>query len=351
MMIKIIHGGDVYSEQNARATDFSANINPLGLPQNVKKAIHTAAKDCNKYPDPLCRGLRSALSKYENVPEDNIFCSNGASEIIYRIVFAFKPRRVIVTAPAFSEYAQAARSAGSDVISYRLREENGFKIGADLAQLVDGASDIVFICNPHNPTGVLTDRKTIRQIVEQCKLVGALLVIDECFMDFVTDGEISYSAKPLLKEYDNVIVLKAFTKIFAMPGIRLGYCFSSNLNTIDKLYRCGQSWSVSAFAQAAGTAAALENRFVSETREYVDGERDFLKSGLVSRGFIVYQSKANFIFFRALGILNLHERLLKKGFLIRSCENFDGLDGTYYRIAVRTHVENAALLLAMEESN
>ena len=350
-MIKIIHGGDVYSEQNARATDFSANINPLGLPPDVEKALFAAVKDCDQYPDPLCRGLRSALSKYENVPEDNIFCSNGASEVIYRIVWAFKPRRVIVTAPAFSEYVRAAQSTGADVISYRLQEENGFKIGSDLAQLADGPDNIVFICNPNNPTGVVTDSKTIKEIADQCRLSGALLVIDECFMDFVTDGAISYSAKPLLKEYGNLIVLKAFTKIFAMPGIRLGYCITSDLKTIDRLYNCGQAWSVSAFAQAAGAAAALEKRFVSKTREYIDTERDFLKSGLESLGFQFCHSKANFILFRAPGIFNLREKLLNKGFLIRSCADFDGLDGTYYRIAVRNHIENMALLRAMGELN
>lgn len=349
-MIQITHGGDVYSEENAGAVDFSANINPLGLPQSVKQAMAEAVNDCSKYPDPLCRRLRAALGEYEDVPQDAIFCSNGASEIIYRIAWAFKPRDVFVTVPAFSEYRQAAESAGSTVHSYYLREENGFEIGEDLLQLIDGSVHLVFLCNPNNPTGVPVRREFIRKIADKCGQAGALLVIDECFMEFVAGGSASYSVKPLLREYDNIILLKAFTKIFAMPGVRLGYCISFNPLVIDRLSRCGQAWSVSAFAQAAGMAAAAEKQFVADTCAYVNKEREFLKSGIAACGLRVFNSSANYIFFKAGQISDLKERLLRKGFLIRSCDNFEGLDGSYYRTAVRTHEENSALIKALEES-
>lgn len=349
-MIQISHGGDVYSKENLGAVDFSANINPLGLPQSVKKAMVLAVDDCAKYPDPLCRRLRAELSKYENVPSDTIFCSNGASEIIYRIAFAFKPRNVLVTAPAFSEYRQAAEAVGSTIRSYCLHKENGFEVGEDLLPLIDDSVKLLFICNPNNPTGVPVRREIVRKIADKCRQTGTMLVVDECFMEFVTDGGASYSAKSLLSQYDNIILLKAFTKIFAMPGVRLGYCISFNPLVIDSLSRCGQAWSVSAFAQAAGIAAAAQKQFVVDTRLYVNREREILKSGIASYGLKVFNSSANYVFFRAEHIGDLKERLLKRGFLIRSCANFDGLDDSYYRIAVRTHDENLALIKALGAS-
>jgi len=349
-MAELIHGGDVYSEENAGAVDFSANINPLGLPQSVKKAVIEAAGTCSRYPDPLCRGLRQALGLYENVPPETIFSSNGASEIIFRLVWAFKPRKTLVTGPVFSEYREAAESVGGAVACYLLSEENGFEVDENLPGQIDGDTDLVFLCNPNNPTGVPVSRGMILEIARKCQTAGAMLVIDECFMDFVPDGSALYSAKPLLDEFSNIIILKAFTKIFAMPGVRLGYCMTYNPRIIEKLARCGQPWSVSTFAQAAGIAASLERRFVDETREYVEKERDFLKSTLTACRLKVYDSRANFVFFRAEGLFNLKERLLEKGFLIRSCANFDGLDGSYYRIAVRTRQENLGLIKALEDS-
>jgi threonine-phosphate decarboxylase len=349
-MNRVTHGGDVYSEENAGAVDFSANINPLGLPQSVKKAVIEAAGDCQRYPDPLCRRLCTALSEYEYVPRDTIFCSNGASEIIYRIAWAVRPRSAILTAPAFSEYRQAVESAGGNIRSYPLREETGFETGEDLLRLIDDSVGLVFICNPNNPTGVPVKRETARKIAGKCRQAGAILVLDECFMDFVIEGETLYSAKPILSEYGNIILLKAFTKIFAMPGIRLGYCISSGPGIIDRLSSCGQPWSVSTFAQAAGIAAAGEKRFTDETRAYVEKERNFLKRALEACGFKVFDSKANFVFFRARHNFYLKENLLRKGFLIRSCADFDGLDGSYYRVAVRTHDENRALIKAVEDT-
>lgn len=349
-MMQITHGGDVYSTENTGAVDFSANINPLGLPQSVKNAIAAACGDCEKYPDPLCRCLRAALSDYEGVPEQSIFCSNGASEILYRIAWAFKPRGVLVTAPAFSEYRQASETVGAEIHLYHLREENGFEIAPDILPMIDGTIEIVFICNPNNPTGIPTPRETIRQIADRCRQTDTLLVVDECFMDFLANGAECYSAKPLLKEYDNLILLKAFTKIFAMPGIRLGYCLTGNLDTIERLSVCGQPWSVSTFAQAAGVAASKEKAFVERSRAYVGTERTYLARGLAALGFKVYPSSANYLFFKA-DSADLKARLLQKGFLIRSCANFDGLDGRYYRAAVRAHDENAALLGALEALN
>lgn len=346
--MELLHGGDVYSAENRGAVDFSANINPLGLPQSVRVALCGALDDCGRYPDPLCRSLRTAIGKFEDVPPENIFCSNGASEILYRIAWAFRPRRALLTAPAFSEYRQSAQSVGCDVRLCNLREETGFAMEKEMISLIDETIDVVYLCNPNNPTGLTIGRDFVEKIAFRCRQIGALLVVDECFMDFVLDVVQTSSAKPLLQNYDNIILLKAFTKIFAMPGVRLGYCLTYNQKTIEKLNYCGQPWSVSAFAQAAGIAAAGEVDFIRESCEYVQKERETLKSALSSCGLKVFDSMANFILFRAEGIYDLKEKMLQKGYLIRSCSNYDGLDGSFYRIAVRTRKENQGLIKSLE---
>lgn len=345
-----IHGGDVYSDANAGAVDFSANINPLGLPSSVKQALVTAAENCGHYPDPLCRGLRAAIGKYEGFPAERIFCAAGAAEILYRIAWAFRPRRALVMAPTFSEYRLAVESVGGEVCACPLCEETGFAVGDGFIRRIDGSVDLVFFCNPNNPTGAVAGRGFVEKAARRCAQTGALLAVDECFMDFVPDGEESCSAKPLLKNYGNILVLKAFTKIFAMPGVRLGYCLAGDRRAVAKLARSGPPWSVSVFAQAAGVAAAEQTRFVAETQRAVTAERRFLKSELSRMGLKVYDAKANFLLFRARGIFDLQQRLLRKGFIIRHCADFESLDGSFYRIAVRTPAENRALVRALEAS-
>lgn len=347
---KLNHGGDVYSAENAGTVDFSANINPLGLPESVVQAIRDAAKDCVHYPDPLCRSLRAAIGAYEGVPADSIFCAGGAAEILYRVASAIRPRRVVLPAPAFSEYRFASESVGAEVCAVPLKEETGFLVGDDFLEHIDSSIDLVFFCNPNNPTGAVVRRGFIEKIVRRCAQSDAVLIVDECFMDFVRGGEVFCSAKPLLAAYNDLLVLKAFTKIFAMPGVRLGYCMTSNRQMIDRLARSGQPWSVSVFAQAAGVAASKERTFVEGSRVFVEKERGFLAAGLSRLGLRTFGGAANFLLFKAPEISDLKEKVLRRGFQIRSCADFEGLDSYFYRVAVRTHEENVGLLRALEAS-
>ncbi len=341
-MVKLVHGGDIYSKRNIgdnnRLIDFSANINPLGLPDSVKTAIISGIDDFCNYPDPLYRELKKEISVYENVPEDYIICGNGAADIIYRVAGAVKPENTLLTAPTFSEYEEAVKTTGSRVIYHYLQKDNGFKPDESIFDRITPAIDLMFLCNPNNPTGVLTDRETVLKLAERCKTVNVLLVVDECFMDFLEEPE-DYSIINRLKDFDNVIVLKAFTKIFAMAGIRLGYGLCSNAGIIERLYNAGQPWSVSVVAQKCGAAALKEREYVSRTRELIAENRRYLTGGLKALGLEVFDSKANYIMFRTE-----HETILREleryGILIRPCSNYVGLDGTYYRIAVKSREDN-----------
>lgn len=348
------HGADIYTAseksgiQMDSIIDFSANINPLGIPESVKKAAINSIEKANKYPDINARELIKNIAKWENVPEEWIFPSNGAAEAIFRIAFYLCPKRGIVTAPTFSEYENSLVAAGSFVDYYNLKEEDDFKIQDDFVSRINVNTNIIFLCNPNNPTGQLTNKETMVKILDRCKEVGAFVVIDECFLDFVENVE-EYSSVNLLEKYNNLIILKAFTKIYAIPGIRLGYCISSNKDVIEGLKISGPPWNVSNIAQAAGIAALKEKVYVKKTVQFIKIQRMYLVHELKKLNVKVFNSHTNFILFKVEDNVDLKEEMLKKSILIRSCSNYKMLDNSFYRIAVKTHEDNLLFIKALKE--
>jgi L-threonine-O-3-phosphate decarboxylase len=353
-MINEAHGADIYTAAEKLGTDkdkiidFSSNINPLGMPEAVKEAAINSISHSDKYPDINSRELTRSISMAENVPENWVFTSNGAAESIFRIVYYLKPKKGLVTAPAFSEYENALKSAGAQAVYYNLEEEHDFKIKDDILNRINTETEIVFICNPNNPTGQLTNKEISEKIISRCRQAGAFAVIDECFLDFSENKE-KYSVVNLLEKYDNLIVLKAFTKIYAIPGIRLGYCMASNEKLIEGLKLSGPPWNVSAIAQSAGVAALNEKEYAVKTVEYINKQRKYLIEELNKLNIMTYNSHANYILFKIHANIDLKEEMLKKGILIRSCSNYMNLDNSYYRIAVKTDEENRLLINALKE--
>lgn len=332
------HGGDIYTRPVR--WDFSANLNPLGMPASVKRAIVENIDKYEHYPDTHCTALRRALAARERVAEERIVCGNGAADLIYRAVQAIKPRRALVIAPTFSEYERALLSVDCDVEHYFTRESDSFGVREDILDRILGI-DMMFVCNPNNPVGNVMDGDLLNRIIKQCTAVGAVLVIDECFMDFVEGGG---GVGPKLEE--RVMVLKAFTKIYAMAGLRLGYLLCGSAALARKIQSRGQCWSVSVPAQIAGIAALGEQEYVSKTAPLIAKERAYLSGCLKNCGFKVYPSEANFILFCCP--LPLDELLLNENIAIRNCSNYMGLGAGYFRIAVRTHEENRVLVKAIE---
>jgi threonine-phosphate decarboxylase len=345
-MEDIKHGGDIYSLQGV--LDFSANINPLGLCEGVREAIKNSADLCVHYPDPLCRRLKQSISGFEGVGKEMLVCGNGAADLIYRLVHALRPGRALIAVPAFLEYEDALNEAGCRVTFYNLSAQNGFELDEGFLAAADGGFDMIFICNPSNPTGLLADPQLLRRLLAVCKRRGTLLVLDECFIDFVDRPDL-HTLKPYLHACPNLFLLKAFTKIFAMPGIRLGYGICADEALIQKVSQCGQTWSVSVVAQQAGVSAVREKSYLEESRQVVRRQRIFLKTALAEMGFEVYDSAANFIFFRARGSRALADRLKEDGILIRSCANYRGLGKEYYRVAVRLQDENEQLVRTLKK--
>lgn len=326
------HGGDVYSREVE--LDFSANINPLGMPRAARAALRRF-REFERYPDAHCRALRRALAERERVKPENIVCGNGASDLIYRLAHVLGPKRALVTAPAFSEYEKALLEAGAEVERRRLSEENGFCLDAGIIGRVPRGG-AVFLASPNNPDGGLIAEDLLEAIIEKCREEGAALVLDECFADFVP---------PRPRRQRPPIVIKAFTKIYAMAGLRLGYLVCADAELAAKISDYGPCWSVSAPAQAAALAALGENGYIEKTRRFIERERDFLFSALTGLGLSVFPSWANFLLFK--GPLGLAEALLARKIAVRSCADYHGLGPEFYRTAVRTRAENRRLVAAI----
>ena len=347
-MKQLTHGGDwagYRAEFGRDPLDFSANVSPLGLPGSVAKAITASLATADRYPDPLCRALREKLAVAEDVPAEWLLCGNGAADLIFRLALAEKPRTALVTAPTFAEYATALETVECRVERHFLREENDFAVTDAILDAVHPGIDMVFLCQPNNPTGQLTALPLVEALLRRCERCGALLVVDECFLDFLPESE-ALSAQKLLAS-QNLIILKAFTKLYGMAGVRLGYCLCSNTALLDKMQAAGQPWAVSSLAQAAGLAALDETAYVARVQALIAQQRPILRDGLRALGLRVLDGSANYLLFQAPETLG--DALRQRGIVLRSCGNYPGLDGSWYRTAVRTAPENQQLLKALQE--
>ena len=347
--MELVHGGDwagYRAEFGRDALDFSANVSPLGLPAGVAAAITNALPTADRYPDPLCRQLRAALAGAEGVPADWILCGNGAADLIFRLALAVRPRRALLPAPTFAEYEAALQTVGCAVQRVFLREENEFAVTEEFIDAVTPETDIVFLCQPNNPTGQVTPPALVERLVRRCAECGAVLVVDECFLDFLPDRD-AWTAKQLLRDAPQLVILKAFTKLYAMAGVRLGYALCGDAALPEKMRGAGQPWAVSSLAQAAGLAALQETAYADAVRALIAEQRPRMAAGLRALGLRVMDGQANYLLFRATP--DFGEKLRRRGAVVRSCANYPGLDAAWYRTAVRTAEENTRLLQIMGE--
>ena len=347
--MELVHGGDwagYRAEFGCDALDFSANVSPLGLPAGVAAAITNALPTADRYPDPLCRELRAALARAEGVPADWILCGNGAADLIFRLALAVRPRRALLPAPTFAEYEAALQTVGCAVQRVFLREENEFAVTEEFIDAVTPETDIVFLCQPNNPTGQVMPPALVERLVRRCAECGAVLVVDECFLDFLPDRD-AWTAKQLLRDAPQLVILKAFTKLYAMAGVRLGYALCGDAALLEKMRGAGQPWAVSSLAQAAGLAALQETAYAGAVRALIAEQRPRMAAGLRALGLRVMDGQANYLLFRATP--DFGEKLRRRGAVVRSCANYPGLDAAWYRTAVRTAEENTRLLQIMGE--
>ena len=290
-----IHGGDwaAYElEYGKMPLDFSASLSPLGMPGRVYQAAVDAMRDAGRYPDPSCRRLRAALSERHGVDRAQIVCGAGAADLIDRLARVLQPKRALIPAPTFSEYERALLSVGCEVERFPLPGD--FHLQEEFVGAITPETDAVFLCNPNNPTGLLTEPALLRRCLER----GGTLIVDECFLD-LTDDPARYSMVSFLRDYPNLILLRAFTKTFAMAGLRLGYALCGSAETARALRDVGQPWPVSVPAEAAGIAALKEPDYENEVRAFLHTERARMLQTLSGMGLRVVPGQANSCCFTA----------------------------------------------------
>ncbi|MBI5417071.1 threonine-phosphate decarboxylase [Candidatus Poribacteria bacterium] len=354
-MINRTHGGNIRKYLNDKKTviDFSANINPLGLPSQLKKIITKNFDILLHYPEPDSIHLKKVLSAYHNINSSNILIGNGSIELIYLIPRVLAMKKILVISPSFSEYEFAAQVNGMTLIFCNTTEKDNFEIDErKIAKLLPEAG-MVFFCNPNNPTGYITPYEKILYLLNECKKNKTIFVIDEAFMDFVSNHEkLSFLKEAVNNKY--LLVLRSLTKFFAIPSLRLGYLVGHK-SLINKFSQFQYPWNINSLAQITGEEILKDTEYIQKSREFITKEKKYLFDNLKKiPGLKVFQPSVNFILCKLektkiKSASELEKKLIEYGIIIRNCNNFRGLNGNFFRVAVRKRKENNKLLLALKE--
>jgi threonine-phosphate decarboxylase len=355
-----VHGGEVLDAADKSGfrleaiLDFSSSVNPLGPSKKALEAAKNSFKEIPAYPDSTSNELRQTIaSHFKLLSKNNVIVGNGSTELMYLFaeVFLKKGDTVIIPAPTFGEYESAVRRTGETPKFFKL--DRNFNIEAGAFEHEMAAAKIVFICNPNNPTSILVPNKTLTEIIERALEQDTLVFLDEDFLEFA-EKEKALSMINKIKSYPNLFILKSFTKIFGLTGLRVGYGIASE-EIINVLLCAKIPWNVNCLAQAAAVAALKDEEHLMVTREFIKKEKTQLSAELAGiKSFKIFHADANFFFIdirkSGLTATELKNKLLQQGILIRDCTSFRGLDQYYIRVAVKTRVENERLIEALKQT-
>lgn len=331
-----------YNKNPKDILDFSSNINPKLIP-NLENYILEGLKECTSYPDINYTNLRKNISEYIKIKPEFIIPGNGATEIIYLLMKSINKRLAILN-PTFSEYKRSAELNELEIIHLNLDKNNNFEINLEEVKANIDKFDSLFVCNPNNPNGKV---KNLEKLLELIVQKNKLLIVDETFMEFV-ESEEEYSLIKYIDKYDNLFILKAVTKFFGMPGLRLGYGITSNKDIIEKIYNYKEPWTVNSFADNLSNYIFKDKKYIKESKEFYIEERKSMCNNLREIESIeVYDTDTNFILIK----LNNHksndirEKLfVESNILVRDASNFIGLDDRYIRVAIKSKSENEILI-------
>lgn len=341
-----VHGGEC---SRRIRYDFSVNVNPLGMPAKVKTAIKKSVKTASLYPDQKCLNLKNAIAVKKHVGQDNVVVGNGASDLITllaRWLQSQRKTRILLLAPSFGGYERALLGCNIKPKYYDLKKEDDFALTKDFLSYVTDDLDAIFLCNPNNPTSAIIEEELLGEIVELCTRKNITMVVDECFMDFV-DKKKNAGVCKYVGAHKNIILINAFTKIYAMAGLRLGYAICSDSGVVKQMEFLQSEWNVSSLAQATGLVALTQESYIKKTICVIERERLFLEEKLSSLGMKLYPSAGNFILVETKE--NVFEKLLDDGILVRDCSDFKNLGKGFVRIAIQTRRKNKMLLSALKK--
>jgi len=355
----VSHGGDVWGFSRKhnipleRVLDFSAPINFLGASPKAVEAVKKFAELIKFYPDPNPTELKKEIAEYVgNVNSENIIVGNGSIEVIYMVTEFVSPNfKAVIPVPSFTEYEKAVLKFHGDPVFVKLPEDFSLNVESIKKAFTDDTR-IVFVCNPHSPSGALYDRETILELVDFCHKKDVVACIDENYIEFARSGEDSTVAS-YVKKYDNLFVVRSLSKFFGAPGLRVGFGIAAQ-NLICTLQDNRQPWSINSLAFLATSAALKDKDFIENTKRAITREKAKLVKMLKEIGSLrVFPSETDFLLVKILDkkitSIMLKEELAKEGILIRDCSTFVGLDDSYFRVTVRSSRENLKLIKTLRD--
>lgn len=363
------HGGDVYTEgifKGKELIDFSSNINPLGVPSSFKENINEALESMERYPDVKYRNVKKHLNNYmkfsssyfdsENqslqkyiIDEEDIVLGNGAAEIIDLAISCFK--NICIVVPSFIEYEKNAVKWECEIEYSYLKKNMDFDYKDILSKMKN--SEALIIGNPNNPNGNIIDKDKFKAIIDYCEKNNKVILVDEAFSEFT--GKRGFS---LLKDMENnhcIFIIKALTKFYAMPGIRMGYGVSKNRELIKKIQEKQNPWNINCFAEVAVKYVLKDQQYIEESLKWIEEERSFIIHKLKNIDFIekVYTTYSNFVLCRLknMDCNKLYDLCLEQGIAIRKCDNFKGLNEEYVRVAIKDRQSNEKIIEVLNSIN
>ena len=378
------HGGNIYKifrEKNIKEIlDYSSNINPYGIPESLKKRITENLEILERYPDPDYVELRQKLSNLNKVNLSDIILGNGATEIIFLFMKVINPKKILIVSPTFGEYERAVKATeiSGDTVSlsssngdnknienkkieieyFELKESDDFKLNiGNLKNELENKYDLLIICNPNNPTGKFLKLAQTEEILKECNKYDTKLFIDEAFIEFLADG-MKESIINTEENKKNLFVTRAFTKFFAIPGLRLGYGMYFGKELEKKISEKKEPWSVNNIAEMAGLTVLDDMEYIEKTLKWIAAEKKYMYEKLNEiSGIKVYETEVNFItgkideklFSEGLNVKILREKMLEQGILIRDASNFKFLDERFFRLAIKDRASNERVIEVMKE--
>ena len=353
------HGSDlekiekIYGIKKEELVSFSANVNPLGLSELVKKELSNHLDCLTAYPDREYTGLRKAIASYVNCDYQNVLVGNGASELISLLAKVCKPKKALILGPTYSEYEHSIGLTGGKSDYFELMEKDNFVLDKDcLLSHLEADYDLCVLCNPNNPTSALIEKGALEEVVSCAGKNNVLMLVDETYMEFVSDVD-TKSAISLVSKYSNLVVLRGVSKFFASPGLRLGYAVTSNHDLIAKVNELQVPWSVNSLAEVAGKVMFSDKEYIKKTREYVATERDRIYERLLKiKSLKVYKPSCNFILCKIVSgdieANDLFDAAIKEKCMIRDCADFNFLDESFFRFCFMKKEDNDRLLSVIE---
>lgn len=345
---------DIYKIKKEDITNFSSNVNPLGISWKLRETLAAHIDVISSYPDRNYKNLRMAIGEYIHADYQNILVGNGSTELISLIIQMKNPKKALLLGPTYSEYERELSLGGSDISYYNLKEKDEFEFDSwDFESSINPDIDMLILCNPNNPTSTCLDNRSLKMVLELCVEYDILVMIDETYVEFVTDVE-AITAVPLTTVYDNLVVLRGVSKFFAAPGLRLGYAVSGNLELLNFINEKKNPWSINSLAEVAGSVMFSDTEYIEKTRMLIDDERNFMYESLSRLPKLkVYRPTGNFLLVRiedeSVTSQDFFEFCLKKGLMIRDCSSFASLKDRFVRFCIMQPEMNRELLRCFEE--